>query len=87
MKENFTEIWFKWFYENWENYSPGELLDNGLLPSQIAERFVENNQDQLIKLASRFDDQNKEALEQFMKLSESELHVIKYFLKLIILMV
>ena len=85
MKENFTEIWFKWFYENWENYSPGELLDNGLLPSQIAERFVENNQDQLIKLASRFDDQNKEALEQFMKLSESELHVIKYFLKLIIL--
>tara|TARA_Y100000589_G_scaffold312848_1_gene333601 strand:- start:902 stop:1165 length:264 start_codon:yes stop_codon:yes gene_type:complete len=87
MKENFTEIWFKWFYENWENYSPGELLDNGLLPSQIAERFVENNQDQLIKLASRFDDQNKEALEQFMKLSESELHVIKYFLKLIILRV
>ena len=85
MKENLTEIWFKWFYENWENYSPGELLDNGLLPSQIAERFVENNQDQLIKLASRFDDQNKEALEQFMKLSESELHVIKYFLKLIIL--
>ena len=83
MKVNATKIWFKWFYENWEKFSPGELIENGLLPSQIAERFVEDNQDNLIALANKFDDNNEEALEEFMKLSESELHIIKYFLKLI----
>ena len=83
MKDNSTEIWFKWFYKNWEKFSPGELLDNGLLPSQIAERFVNDNQNKLISLANKFDDNNEDALDQFMKLSESELHVMKYFLKLI----
>ena len=83
MKDNSTEIWFEWFYKNWENFSPGELIDNGLLPSQIAERFVNDNQENLISLANEFDDKNEDALEEFMKLSESELHITKYFLKLV----
>ena len=83
MKDNSTEIWFKWFYKNWEKFSPGELIENGLLPSQIAERFVNDNQDILLTLANKFDNKNEDALEEFMKLSESELHIIKYFLKLI----
>ena len=83
MKDNSTEVWFKWFYKNWEKFSPGELIENGLLPSQIAERFVTENQEYLIELANKFDDKNEDALEEFMKLSESELHIIKYFLKLI----
>ena len=83
MKDNSTQIWFEWFYKNWEKFSPGELIDNGLLPSQIAERFVNDNQENLISLANEFDDKNEDALEEFMKLSESELHIIKYFLKLV----
>ena len=79
MKDNSTERWFKWFYKNWEKFSPGDLIDTGLLPSQIAERFVNDNQENLIELANRFDGENKDALEQFMKLSESELHIVKYF--------
>ena len=83
MRDYSTEMWFKWFYKKWEKFSPGELIENGLLPSQIAERFVNDNQDNLIALANKFDDENEDALEEFMKLSESELHIIKYFLKLI----
>ena len=83
MEDKLTEMWFKWFYKNWENFSPGDLLESGLLPSQIAERFVNDNENNLIKLANKFDDQNGDVLEQFMKLSESELHVLKYFLKLV----
>ena len=83
MKDNSTNIWFNWFYKNWEEFLPGELIENGLLPSQIAERFVNEQQDYLIALANKFDDKNADALEEFMKLSESELHIIKYFLKLI----
>ena len=83
MKDNSAEIWFKWFYKNWEKFSPGKLIEDGLLPSQIAERFVNDKQDCLIELANKFDAKNEDALEEFMKLSESELHIIKYLLKLI----
>ena len=83
MKENITELWFSWFYKNWEEYAPGDLLENGLSPSQIAERFVNKNHDEILELAKEFDLENYQALNEFMKLSESELHILKYFLKLI----
>ena len=83
MKKNITELWFCWFYKNWEEYAPGDLLENGLSPSQIAERFVNKNHDEFLKLAKEFDLENYQALNEFMKLSESELHILKYFLKLI----
>ena len=83
MKENITELWFSWFYKNWEEYAPGDLLESGLSPSQIAERFVNKNNDQFLELAKEFDVENYQALNEFMKLSESELHILKYFLKLI----
>ena len=83
MKDNSTKIWFTWFYKNWERFSPGRLIENGLFPSQIAERFVNKYQEDLIELANKFDDKNEDALEEFIKLSESELHVTKYFFKLV----
>ena len=83
MKGNFTELWFSWFYKNWEKYAPGDLLEKGLSPSQIAERFVNENHNEFLKLAEQFDEENYQALYEFMKLSESELHILKYFLKLI----
>ena len=83
MKENITELWFSWFYKNWEEYAPGDLLESGLSPSQIAERFVNENHDEFLELAKEFDVENYHALNEFMKLSESELHILKYFLKLI----
>ena len=83
MKENITELWFSWFYKNWEKYAPGDLLEKGLSPSQLAERFVNENHVEFLKLAKKFDEENNLALNEFMKLSESELHILKYFLKLI----
>ena len=83
MRENTTELWFSWFYKNWEKYAPGDLLEKGLSPSQLAERFVNENHADFLKLAKKFDEENNLALNEFMKLSESELHILKYFLKLI----
>jgi len=83
MKENITELWFSWFYKNWEEYAPGDLLESGLSPSQIAERFVNENHDEFLELTKGFDLENYQALNEFMKLSESELHILKYFLKLL----
>jgi len=81
--ENITELWFLWFYKNWEQYSPGDLLEKGILPAQIAERFVNDFQDDFLEFSKGFDDKNYCALEEFMKLSETELLIIKYFLKLV----
>ena len=83
MRGNITELWFSWFYENCEKYAPGDLLENGISPSQIAERFVNENHKQFMKLVEEFDEENYQALNEFMKLSESELHILKYFLKLV----
>ena len=83
MRKNTTEFWFSWFYKNWENFAPGDLLERGLSSSQIAERFVNENHNKFLKLADKIDEENYKALNEFMKLSESELHILKYFLKLI----
>ena len=83
MVDNINDKWFQWFYKNWEDFSPGDLIDKGLKPSQIAERFVNDKQEVLIKIAQKFDIQNYDALQEFIKLSESELHILIYFLKLI----
>ena len=81
--KNITDLYFDWFYQKWQEYCPGDLIDKGILPSQIAERFVEGNQKSLLEYSKKFDEKNLEALDQFMKLSEAELHVLKYFLKLV----
>ena len=78
-----NDLWFKWFYNKWEKYSPGDLIDSGLNPSQIAEQFVNDNQEDLLEIAKKFDIQNYDALQEFIKLSESELHIFIYFSKLI----
>ena len=83
MRENITELWFSWFYKNWEKYTPGNSIEKGLSPSQIAERFVNENHKEFLEIANEFDEDNYQALNEFMKLSESELHILKYFLKLI----
>ena len=83
MKENVTELWFSWFYKNWKKNTPGDLIDKGLSPSQIADRFVNENHKEFLEIANQFDEDNYQALNEFMKLSESELHILKYFLKLI----
>ena len=83
MEDNTAKYWFSWFYEKWEKNAPGELIEKGLTPSQIAERFVNENHDVFLELTKGFDLENYQALNEFMKLSESELHILKYFLKLL----
>lgn len=83
MNSNNFQIWFDWFYRKWEDYCPGNLLEKGLSPSQIAEIFINENQNELLEIAKRINEENYEALYEFMNLSESELLILKYFLKLI----
>ena len=83
MEDNTAKYWFSWFYEKWEKNAPGELIETGLTPSKIAERFVNENQVSYTELSKKIDEKNYDALTEFVKLSESELHILKYFLKLV----
>ena len=83
MEDSNAKYWFSWFYKKWEINAPGLLLEKGLTPSQVAERFVNENNDTLMQLSEKIDEKNYDALTEFMKLSESELHILKYFLKLV----
>lgn len=83
MQNNINDQWFDWFYKKWEEFSPGDLIDNGLKPAQISERFVNDNQEILEEIAKKIDSKNYEAFNEFIKLSESELHIFIYFAKLI----
>ncbi len=83
MVQKNSDDWFQWFYENWKDYCPGELIDKGLQPSQISERYIEANQLMLLEMAKDFNFDSFIALEEFMKLSESELLILKYFLRLV----
>ena len=83
MEDKINELWFEWFYTKWAEYCPGDMIEKGVKPSKIAEQFVNENQKSLLNIAKKFDDTNYELLNDFMSLSESELHVLKYFLKLI----
>ena len=83
MQDNINDEWFRWFYKKWEEFSPGDLIDNGLKPAQISERFVNDNQEILEEIAKKIDSKNYEAFNEFIKLSESELHIFIYFAKLI----
>ena len=80
---NNSEDWFEWFYESWKNYCPGDLIENGLKSSSVAERFIEENQIRLLEIAKDFNYNSYEDLKVFMTLSESELQVLKYFLRLV----
>ena len=62
MEDNTAKYWFSWFYEKWEKNAPGELIEQGLTPSQIAERFVNENHDSFIKLSKKIDEKNYDAL-------------------------
>jgi len=83
MDDNTAKYWFSWCYEKWRENAPGELIEQGLTPSQIAERYVNENNDRFIQLSKKIDEKNYDAITEFMKLSESELHILKYFLKLV----
>ena len=56
MEDNTAKYWFSWFYEKWEKNAPGELIEKGLTPSQIAERFVNENHDSFIQLSKKIDE-------------------------------
>ena len=76
-KYNKTEPWFKWLTRELNSYEAFENFDLGKNPEDVAEDFISKNEIAISEVFDSFDEEDKDTLEQFLKLTECELYVFK----------
>ena len=72
-----NEPWFKWLTRELNSYEAFEDFDSGKNPEDVAEDFISKNEIAISEVFDNFDEEDKDTLEQFLKLTECELHVFK----------
>ena len=76
-KLNKNEPWFKWLTRKLNSYEPFHDFDSGKNPEDVAEDFISNNSIAISKVFDNFDEDDKNTLVQFLKLTECEWHVFR----------
>ena len=76
-KYNKHEPWFKWLTREFNSYDAFENFDRGKNPEDVAEDFISENEIAISEVFDNFDEEDKDTLEQFLKLTECELYVFK----------
>ena len=75
------EPWFKWLTREINSYEAFQDFDSGKKPEDVAEDFIYNNRITISEVFENFDEEDKDTLEQFLKLTECELHVFRILKK------
>ena len=78
---NKNEPWFKWLTREINSYEAFQDFDSGKKPEDVAEDFIYNNRITISEVFENFDEEDKDTLEQFLKLTECELHVFRILKK------
>ena len=76
-KNNKNEPWFKWLTRELNSYEAFEDFDSGKNPEDAAEDFISNNINAISEIFKNFDEEDKDTLDQFLKLTECEWHVFR----------
>jgi len=76
-KYNKNEPWFKWLMRELNSHESFQDFDLGKNPEDVAEDFISNNSIAISKVFEDFDEEDKDMLEQFLKLTECEWHVFR----------
>ena len=76
-KYNKYEPWFKWLTTELNSYDAFQDFDSGKNPEDVAEDFISNNSIAISELFEDFDEEDKDTLDQFLKLTECEWHVFR----------
>ena len=76
-KFNKDEPWFKWLTRELNSYEAFQDFDSGKNPEDVAEDFISKNKIAISEVFENFDKEDKDTLDQFLKLTECELHVFK----------
>ena len=77
IKHNKIEPWFKWLMREINSYEPFQDFASGKNPEDVAEDFISNNSNAISEVFENFDEEDKDTLDQFLKLTECEMHVFR----------
>ena len=75
--QNQIEPWFKWLTRELNSYEAFKDFESGKNPRHVAEDFISRNSSAISEVFEDFDDEDKDTLDQFLKLTECEMHVFK----------
>ena len=84
-KNNKSEPWFKWLTRELNSYEAFEDFASGKNPEDVAQTFISNNSLAISEVFENFDEEDKDTLDQFLKLTECEWHVFRILEKQIAL--
>ena len=76
-KNNKNEPWFKWLTRELNSYEAFQDFDSGKNPRDVAEDFISSKSNAISELLKSFDEDDKDTLNQFLKLTECEMHVFR----------
>ena len=77
IKHNKIEPWFKWLMREINSYEAFQDFALGKNPEDVAEDFISNNSIAISEVFENFDEEDKDILNQFLKLTECEWHVFR----------
>ena len=72
-----NEPWFKWLMRELNSFEAFQDFDSGKNPEDVAENFIYNNSIAITEVFENFDEEDKDTLIQFLKLTECEWHVFR----------
>ena len=76
-KHNKNEPWFNWLTRELNSYEAFQDFDSGKNPEDVAQDFISRNRIAISEVFENFDEDDKDTLDQFLKLSECEMHVFR----------
>ncbi len=78
---NTSEFWFNWLTRQLNSYEAFKDFASGQNPEDVAESFVAMHSLGISDIFDKFDQEDKETLDQFQKLTECEWHVFRILKK------
>ena len=76
-KHNKNELWFNWLTRELNSYEAFKDFASGKNPEDVAEDFIDSNSIAISEVFKNFDEEDKDTLDQFLKLTECEWHVFR----------
>ena len=76
-KKNASEPWFKWLTRELNSYEAFQDFASGKNPEIVAEDFISKNSNAISEVFEEFDEEDRDTLNQFLKLTECEWHVYR----------
>ena len=78
---NESELWFNWLTRKLNSYEAFKKFAAGQNPEDVAENFIELNSLAISEIFNKFDEEDKDTLDQFQMLTECEWHIFRILKK------